>query len=168
MYNFKEKELGSDFAKEKLADFKELIEASRSFTVVSMPGVGVSYFLKYLAMQKFAKFFHIDIYSLPSLTKEEFYKLLSKELGGKLETLAKKNNKIVLIFSRFDQLRKEFDNQFLSNIQSLTTPQKIVLIFTSIKPLPDMATELLTGGNLNFFSEILYFKPYSEKSMGFR
>ena len=166
-YNFKEANLGKDFAKEKLADFKELIDSSRSFVVLSMPGVGVSYFLKYLATQSFAKFFHIDIYSLPSLTQEEFFKLLSKELGEKLEILAKKHSKIVLIFSRFDQLKKEFNNQFLSSLQSLTNiaPGKIVLIFTSTKPLTDISAEILTGGNLNFFSEILYFKPYSEKDL---
>lgn len=171
MYNFKEKELGPDFAKEKLADFKELIKAGRSFVVISIPGVGVSYFLRYLAMQDFATFFHIDLYSLPTLNQDEFYKLLQTELGGdaktRLKSLSEKHSKIVLIFSRFDQLRKEFDNQLLSNIQSLTTiaPGKIVLIFTSIKPLPEIATEPLTGGNLNFYSEILYFKPYSEKDL---
>ncbi|MBI2597453.1 hypothetical protein HYW41_04815 [Candidatus Daviesbacteria bacterium] len=57
-YNFTEAQLGKDFAKEKLADFKELINEGRSFVVISMPGVGVSYFLRYLAMQPFAKFFH--------------------------------------------------------------------------------------------------------------
>ncbi|MBI2597454.1 hypothetical protein HYW41_04820 [Candidatus Daviesbacteria bacterium] len=88
-------------------------------------------------------------------------------LGEKLETLAKKYDKIVLIFSRFDQLSKEFDNQFLSNIQSLTiiAPGKIVLIFTSVKPLTEISSEPLSGGNLNFFSENLYFKPYSEKDL---
>ena len=183
MYNFKEKELGPDFAQDKLKDFKELMDSAHSFVVLSMPGVGVSYFLRYLAMQDFASFFHIDLYSLPTLTQHEFYKLLLTELGGKpgsktteqlleeaktiLKKLSEKQAKIVLIFSRFDQLKKEFDNQFLSNIQSLTTVSegKIVLIFTSVKPLTEISTEPLSGGNLNFFSEILYFKPYSEKDL---
>src|SRR5258708_33399393 len=83
MYNFKEANLGKDFAKEKLADFKELIEEGRSFVVLSMPRVGVSYFLRYLATQDFAKFFQIDLYSLSTLNQHEFYKLLLIELGGK-------------------------------------------------------------------------------------
>lgn len=183
LYDFKEVNLGKDFAKEKTADFKELINASRSFVVLSMPGVGVSYFLRYLSLQDFAKFFHIDLYSLSSLTQHEFFKLLLTELGGKpgsktdqqlleeikkiLKTLSKKEAKIVLIFSRFDQLRKEFDNQFLSQIQSLISisPDKIILIFTSTRPLTEIATETLTGGNLNFYSENLYFKPYSENDL---
>ena len=179
-YDFKEAQLGKDFAKEKLADFKELIEDGKSFVILSMPGVGVSYFLRYLACQDWAYFIHVDLYSLPALTKHEFYKLLFHQLGGKggtksaeqlfseakqiLSNLSKNQTKVVLIFSRFDQLKKEFDNQFFSNIQSLTslTPGKIVLIFTSTKPLTELSTETLTGGNLNFFSESLYFKPYSE------
>lgn len=182
-YSFKEESLGKDFAKDKLVEFKNKIDEGQSFTVISMPGVGVSYFLKYLAMQDFARFFHIDLYSLPTLTHQELYKLILTELGGKpakkpeeqllteikklLEQLSQKGEKIVLIFSRFDQLRKAFYNQFLSNIQSLTTisENKIVLIFTSILPINQICNEPLDGGNINFYSEILYFKPYSENDL---
>ena len=191
MYNFKEAGLGPNFAKEKLSDFKEQIEDGRSFVVLSMPGVGVSYFLRYLAMQSFARFFHIDLYSLPTLNQHELYKLLLTELGGKpfgfaqdkpgsktdqellievkkiLKTLSDKQDKLVLIFSRFDQLGKEIDNRLLSNIQSLANiaPGKITLIFTSTKPLNEASKEPLTGGNLNFYSESLYFKPYSKDDL---
>ena len=60
-------------------------------------------------------------------------------------------------------MKKEFDSRFLSNIQSLTNidPGKVVLIFTSTKPLIEITPEAVTGGNLNFYSENLYFKPYS-------
>ena len=128
MYNFNEAVLGPDFAKDKLKDFRQLIDRSLSFVVVSMPGVGVSYFLRYLASQNFARFFHIDLYSLASLTQHELYKLILLELGGKdgkktdeqmleetgniLKGLSGKYEKIVLIFSRFDKLKKEF-NSFL-------------------------------------------------------
>ncbi len=182
-YNFKESELGSDFAKENLKNFKQLIEATLSFVVISMPGVGVSYFLKYLACQNWAYFVHIDLYSLPTLNQHEFYRMFLRDLKGNpdgksdeqvfietkdiLKNLAAKHEKVVVIFSRFDQLRKQFDWNFLSNIQSLTqvSPGKIVLIFTSIKPLYDIASDALTGGNLNFYSESLYFKPYSKDDL---
>jgi len=182
-YNFKEATLDPDFASESLKNFKELLEAALSFVVISMPGVGVSYFLKYLATKDFARFFHIDLYALPTLTQHEFYKLLLTELGGKsglktdesllietkkiLKTFSQKHDKIVLIFSRFDQLKNAFDWNFLSNIQSLATisPGKIVLIFTSIRPLYEIATDALSGGNLNFYSEELYFKPYSKNDL---
>lgn len=185
MNKFKEVELGPDFAKDSVKSFKQLTDASLSFVVLSMPGVGVSYFLKYLAMQDYAKFIHVDLYALPTLSQHEFYKLLLTELGGDpdliqsdeqllggikkvLGEICKKDGaKIVIIFSRFDQLKDAFDWNFLSNIQTLTTvsPGQIVLIFTSIKPLYELAPDALSGGNLNFYSEVLYFKPYSKEDL---
>lgn len=189
--SFKEAELGEDFAKEKVEEFKSLINLSQSFTVVSMPGVGVSYFLKYLACQDFANFFHIDIYSLPSLTQRELYKLLYKELTGEkslngsseeekkddqaifqdcqkaIFDLSQQPGKVVLIFSRFDALKKVFDSDFFSNLQSLITinPGKVSLIFTSVLPLNELAPEAVSGGNLSFYSKVLYFKPFSKKDL---
>ena len=60
-YNFKEREFGPDFAPDHMKDFKKLIDAGISFVAMSMPGVGASYFLKYLAMQNFAYFIHVDL-----------------------------------------------------------------------------------------------------------
>lgn len=183
VYNFKEAKLGLDFAKEKLADFKALINASQSFSVVSMPGVGVSYFLKYLTSQDFAYFIHVDLYNLPTLSQHEFYRMFHRDLGIKpttatdeqvfleikttLKKLAEKNGKVVIIFSRFDQLKKDLDENFLSNLQSLATiaPGKIVLIFTAIKSLYELAPEAVTGGNLPFYSKVLYFKPFSKEDL---
>ena len=182
-YNFKEANLGADFAKDKVRDFQGLINADQSFTVVSMPGVGVSYFLKYLSVQNFAHFIHIDLYSLPTLSQHEFYRMFLRDLGanpdGKtdeqtfieskeiLKKLALKNEKVVIIFSRFDQLKKDLDENFLSNLQGLTNIEngKIVLIFTSIKPLYEIAPDAVTGGNLSFYSKLLYFRPYSTKDL---
>lgn len=191
-YNFIEAALGPNFASEKLKDFKRLIDTSLSFVVMSMPGVGASYFLKYLACQDFARsargawrayFIHVDFYELPNLTKHEFYKLFLFRLGGKskeesdeqlfikaksiLFSLSQKHPKIVIIFNRFDQLKREFDWNFLSNLQSLVNlaPGKIVLIFTSTRPLIEFAPDALEGGNLNFYSKILYFKPYSKDEL---
>lgn len=188
-YNFKEATLGPDFAQDKLRDFKKMIEASQAFTVMSMPGVGASYFLKYLATTNLAFFIHIDLYLLPTLTLHEFYRLLHREVGGKvgpktdeqvfletktiLKNYAQKYPKVVVIFSRFDQLKNELDANFLSNLQALTTidpgsPReagKIVLIFTAIKPLHELAPDAITGGNLTFYSKYLYFKPYSKQDL---
>ncbi|MBI4038930.1 helix-turn-helix domain-containing protein [Candidatus Daviesbacteria bacterium] len=94
-----------------------------------------------------------------------------------LKDLADKYGKVVVIFSRFDQLKSEFDTNFLSNLQTISTIQtgsprlrsdeagKIVLILTSIKPLYEIAPQAITGGNINFYSENLYFKPYCEADL---
>lgn len=181
--HFPEAKLGPNFARDKIKECRQLIDRGLSFVMVSMPGVGVSCFLKYLAVQDFATFIHVDLYSLPALSIHEFYKLLLSELGGKtagksdeklleeikksLKELSEKRGKVVIIFSRFDQLKGQFTSTFLSNIQSLTTvsANPVVEIFTSTKPLYDIAPDALTGGNLNFYSENLYFKPYSKEDL---
>lgn len=189
-YNFPEAKLGPDFAKENLKNFRQLIDNGLSFVVVSLPGVGVSCFLKYLAMQDlsagrqgFTCFIHVDLYSLPTLSVHEFYKLLLSQLDGKptaksdeklleeiktaLKKLSEERGKIVIIFSRFDQLKSQFTSTFLSNIQSLTTVSNnpVVEIFTATKPLYEIAPEALTGGNLNFYSEQIYFKPFTKEDL---
>lgn len=182
-YNFREYTLGSDFAKEKVKDFKGLIETGISFTVVSMPGVGVSYFLKYLTSFPFAYFIYVDLYNLPTLNQHEFYRMFLRDLGGNpdgksdeqvfieskeiLKNLSQKHEKIVIIFSRFDQLKKDFDENFLSNLQSLTNIAlgKIVLIFTAVKPLYEISPDATKGGNLSFYSKILYFTPLSKNDL---
>lgn len=183
IYNFREYALGEDFAADKVKEFKSLIDASISFTTVSMPGAGVSFFLKYLTSKDFADFIHIDLYALPTLNQHEFYRMFLRDLGGKpdgksdeqvfieteniLKNLVKPERKLVLIFSRFDSLRKAFDANFLSNIQSLTNivPNQIVLIFTAIKPLEELAPLAITGGNLAFYSRILYFTPFAKNDL---
>ena len=190
-YSFKEMDLGQDFASESMKDFRGLINMGQSFTVVSMPGVGVSYFLKYLVTRDFAHFsaeganlfIYVDLYNLPTLNQHEFYRMFLKDLGGNpdgitdeqtfieakdiLKKLATNLEKIVIVFSRFDQLKKALDANFLSNLQSLSTLEegKIVLIFTAIKPLEEIAPEAVVGGNLAFYSKILYFTPYSKKDL---
>ncbi len=186
IYNFKEANLSQNFAKQKLVEFKTLINSAISFTVVSMPGVGVSYFLKYLVTRDFAHFFYIDLYALPALNQHEFYKLLYSQISGKKEEKsdeilfedirralikkiaeAKPDEKIVIVFSRFDQLKKEFTKDLFSNLQSLTTitPSKIVLIFTSTKPLDEISSKAISGGNLPFYSKVLYFTPYTGQNL---
>lgn len=199
MNNFQEAKLGADFAQDKLTNFKRLINTNQSFTVLSMPGVGVSYFLKYLTskskvLQASSKiintaseagpyFIYVDLYDLPSLNQHEFYRMLLTDVGGRpssktdeqvfletkaiLKKLAEQHPQIVIIFSRFDQLKKALDENFLSNLQSLTTLSsgKIMLIFTAVKPLYELSPEAVTGGNLPFYTKILYFKPYSDKDL---
>lgn len=178
-YIFNEAKLETSFARDKVKGFRQFIDLSISFTVVSMPGVGVSYFLKYLSCQNWAHFIHIDLYSLPTLSLHEFYRMFLTNLGGKpgsktdeqvfletkaiLKKLAGQHSKVVIIFSRFDALKKALDENFLSNLQTLTSLAlgKIVLIFTAVKPLYEIAPEAVKGGNLPFYSKTLYFKPYA-------
>ena len=178
-YTFREGKLGHDFCKDFFKSVKEQIDSSTSFTIIGIPSVGVSFFLRFLTMQDFAYFIHVDLYALPTLTKIEFYKAMLRQLDGKvdnvseeelldrcrkkIEELAKNHTKIVLILNRFDQLQKEFDKKFFENIRSLRNIDggKIVIITTATRPLDEINAEAISGSNLNFYSKHLFFKPYS-------
>ncbi len=180
-YKFFESNFGPNFCSQKVEEVKKLINSSTSFTMAGMPGVGVTIFLKYLATTNLAYFIYVDSYLLPTLSKKEFFQTLLLELGGKpkggdteqlfqnclaeLKILIGKHHKIVLIFNRFDQLKKEFSQEFFSNIWSLrhVDSAKIMIITTSNKPLSELAPETITVGHLNVFSKVLYLPPYSPK-----
>ncbi len=179
MYNFKEKNLSQDFCQLKIAEAQRLINLSVPFTVVGMPTAGISFFLKFLATRDFAKFIHIDINELPSISKNELLKLILKELSGKtvvgdepdlmekikieLSKLVSKHDRVVLVFNRFDRLQSLFDQNFFANLRTLweVDKEKIVLVFTANKPLTQIAPEAVSGGNLNLCGKVLYLTPHS-------
>ncbi|MEK7182962.1 MAG: helix-turn-helix domain-containing protein [Patescibacteria group bacterium] len=182
-YNFKEDHLGAEFCKETIVAIKKLINASISFTVVGMPGLGISIFLRYVATQPFSYFVHVDVYELSKLTRFELVKLLLKELGTHsssknyeqllkacqkgLEDLVKTHKRVVIIFNRFDQLHKEFDISFFNNLRTLrdVDREKIVMVFAANKPLYMFAPQAIDKGNLNMYSKTLYLPPYSPQDL---
>lgn len=85
----------------------------------------------------------------------------------KLATLARKKDKIVIIFNRFDQLSPEFDKQFLANLRSFRNidPDKIVMIFTANRPIYEIASGSIIGTNLYFYSRIFYLGRYNRADL---
>ena len=160
---FKEAKLDLDFAKLTTLEAKKLVNSSTSFTVVGMPGMGISMFLRYLACNLGGcNVIHIDINELKRPSKEEFLQL--KELKN-LESVVKKYSRSIIIFNRFDNLQP-FDKQFFGNLRSLRDidKEKIVMIFSANKPLIKINPDALSGGNLNMFSKSLFLQ-YSDKDL---
>lgn len=172
---------GPDFCNEKILQVKQLIDSSVSFTMAGMPGVGVTIFLRYLSSNSFAYFIFVDSYFLTSQSKKEFFQLLLKQMGvnnskgnekellekchERLRELVKEQEKIVLIFNRFDQLKGIFDSTFFSNLWSLRAinTSRIVIITTSNKPLYEIAPDAINVGHLNLFSKVMYLHPFSRE-----
>lgn len=181
--NFVEKNLPDSFAVSKVSDIKKLIDKGDSFTMLGMPGVGVSSFLRFVASTDIAYFAFVDIYQIVSLSKLEFLRQILKnldveELPGeeqqvmdaiikRLQELSKAEKKIVIICNRFDQLSEKIDRNFLANLFQLTkvAPQKIVFIFTSNIPLYELCPDAISGYNLNFYSNFYYFGRYEESDI---
>lgn len=170
-YNFKEAKLGPNFCKKDIQEIKKLIDSSTTFSVIGMPGLGISMFLRFLATQNLGFMVHVDINELTSLTREDFFKLFAKELGGepkiRLEQLVKKYPRVVIIFNRFERLEKEFEHSFFANLRSLRDidKEKVIMIFAANKPLTESYPEAVSGGNLNMFSHIFYLKPFSTDNL---
>lgn len=181
--DLKEANLSSNFCKKDIEAIKNLIDASTSFSVVGIPGMGISIFLRYLATKSFACFIHIDIYELSSLNETEFFRLMLKQLGtksppnnlelviesikNKLRRLVHEHPRVVLIFNRFDQLKKEFNQQFFMHLRVLRDidKERIVFIFATNRSLVEQIPDALSGGNLNMLSKNYYLKPYSPKDL---
>lgn len=165
--SFKEAKLGPKFCREDIKKIRQLIENSTTFSVCGMPSMGISIFLRFLAAQKFAYFVHVDINELPKLSRSELFKLLRKQLHHPLEKLAQKHKRIVIIFNRFDRLKKEFNANFFSNLRSLRDidKEKIVMVFAANRPLLEQSPKALSGGNLNMYSKTFYLKPYSKEDL---
>ncbi len=181
-YQFQESRLSTIFRQEDTLATRKLINESVSFTVIGMPGMGISSFLKFLVTQNFAYFIHIDLYELPEMNRLNLYRLIANNLGvealgnlyklqqnikAKLRILTQKHKRVVLVFNRFDQIKDEFSTSFFSNLRGLNEvdKEKIVLIFSSNKPLYQWSSEAFERSNLDTFAKEYYLKPYSNKEM---
>lgn len=182
--NFREKNLPQDFAKVKLGEIKLYLNTAQTFTVIGMPSVGVSLFLKYLTAQEKAYTIYLDTYAIGDHTKHGFYVLLAEALGKKvryamsdqellnaskeaLAGLTKYHKKVLIIINRFELLEKEFTQQFLGSLRLLShgLGKSISLIFALTRPFEEVSLEALGGGNSDMFSRYYYFKTYREKDM---
>lgn len=179
-YQFKEAILDSNFRNDDIQNINLLINSSTPFSVVGLPGMGISIFLRYLATTQIAYFIHVDINELPKFSNQELFKSLLKEITNKniktrdgdfiklckkeLEKLVINKNRIVIIFNRFDKLKKQFNAELFSNLRVLrdVDKEKIVMIFAANKPLVVQTPDLFQGGNLTMFSESYFLKPYSK------
>lgn len=184
-YSFKESHLSSDFCPEQVTDVKQLVNNSTSFTVVGLPGMGISMFLKFLVTQPWASFLHIDVYDLPELNKFELFKLLISTITPAKKSFDQTNlipifltefrhylqkdkaDRIVLVFNRFDRLSKEFNQNFFDNLRAIRDldKERIVMIFSANKPIIEQFPDALHGGNLTMYSHSYYLKPYQNEHL---
>lgn len=182
-YNFREGKLGKAFAKSKTNFVEDLVKRSITFTLLSIPGVGVTQFLRNFAMNHKYYFAFMETLSLTSYSKGNFLKLMLKELEEesmsdndqdlfiqcqkRLANLAEKEDRIVLIFNRFNRLGKKVDYDFFSNLRILRNinPEKIVMIFTSNQPFDVLNPKVVVGPNVNFLFHLEYFGTYQKPDL---
>ncbi len=169
--HLKERNLPNNFRKRDVLEIKKLIDSSSSFAVVGMPSMGISIFLRYVCTQDFGLMVHVDIYELLDFTPNRLFELLRDKFGGdpkqQLEKLVKKHKRVVIVFNRFDSLKKAYTKELFAKLRSLidVDRERIVMIFAANRPIADEFPEALEGGNLAKFSMTYYLKPYLEEEL---
>lgn len=176
---------GDKFCPERLAEVKKLIDSSVTTSIIGVPGVGISIFLKYLTTQPFANFIYIDVFGLPNLSTHDLFKALLTKLGGnaksksegelvteckeRLEKLSQINDRVVICFGGFDQLKSSFSQDFFHHLRSIrnVNQQKIVFIFGICRRLETLISEDLMDTDLNMLSSVYYLKPYSKDDLSY-
>jgi hypothetical protein len=176
--------LSNDFYKDQIAEIKQLIDKSISFTTIGISDFGRTVFLKHLASLPLAdKFIFVDIYELATFSRLELYRLLLKQLGKEtdtkdeeeiilgirqeLEKLVKINKKVVVILNRLDLVNFKFDRIFFDNLRAFRKigEDQIVFIFGVCNPIHSFAGDSMLGSDVLFYSHISYLALYNKKDL---
>ncbi len=176
-----ERKFSKVFCQETTTQCLANIRASTSFNLVSLPGVGVSYFLRYLSTRtKNYKIIHINTYEMPEFTKDQLlWQLAAKSRRDKvasddnsinvikqnIDSLCATNERVVVIFNRFDRLAPILDQSLSDNLSFLRgNHNKLVMIFVTSQPLYETHSQILRDGS-KIFTKTTYFKPYITRDL---
>jgi hypothetical protein len=180
--SFLERKLSKDFCQEATAECLQNINDLSSFNLVSIPGVGISYFLRFLSTRnKNHKFIHINTYEMPEFTKDELFRqLAAKSRGPKqptnndaslaaikqnIDALCQLYQRVVIVFNRFDRLAGILDQNLSDNLTYLRSNQsKMVMIFVTSNPMYETHHQILSNSS-KIFTKTTYFKPYSPRDL---
>lgn len=171
------------FSPDRVDKLMTKINNSTAISVIGIPGVGISLFLKHLAAQNPEQSYYIDVFGLPQANPTEFFKAILSKLGGttasfeiseiiaacklRLEQILKTNEKIVIYFGGLDQLKKYFRQEFFHQLRSLQSgnQEKIVFVFGICRRIESLIPEDLMDTDLQMFSSVYYLKPYSPEDL---
>lgn len=153
-----------------------LVGSATSFNLVAMSGVGVTFFVKYLERRSSAEFVYVNPYEMHEIDSVGVYAQLADKLdaaGESLEAIREalmarleSAETIVLLFNRFDRVRKVVDAQFYDNIRFLrdVNRARVMVVFVTTEPLveliPAEASEIMSLVN-----RVVYFSGYGDADM---
>lgn len=169
------------FGRAAMAECQANIEAGQSFNLVSLPGVGVSYFVRFLSGTPPNFYVHINTYEMPEFSKQELFRQLAvkcnpslknvtpedlepRNIRQSIEQLCQKHKRVVIIFNRFDRLAHTLDQNLIDNLHFLKglNRNNCVMIFVTARPLTEAhgAHSITT-----LLPKTVYFKPYAQADL---
>lgn len=157
------------------------IDSSGSVNLVAMPGAGVTFFVRQLAYRSPDEFISINSFEMHDFSKAALYNQLSRKLGldpapadhvdlqaigNALKQRASANNKVVLVFNRFDRLGPILDQSFYENLHFLreVAGGKLVMMFVTAEPVIEFASQGLQD-LMRLIDAVVYFPGYQAKDL---
>lgn len=97
---------------------------------------------------------------LDAIQSRNFF-LTTENLREALKILVRNNIAPTIFFVRFDRLREVVSEEFLANLAGLlgACAEKLAYVFTSFRPLDDLAPAVFSRRALSVFSHEMYMKP---------
>lgn len=175
-----------DFSKKSIDECLRNINNLVSSNLVALPGVGVSNFIRHLqsaVAKRGYPVLMINAYEFETTTREELLKHLARAVNKQLKDLpdiqpdlesissgllelCETNDRVVLLFNRFDHLQKMYDEQLFYNLRHIReiNSTKIVMLFSTSHPLIELRPALVRN-NFSLFGNVTFFRPYSARDL---
>jgi hypothetical protein len=171
-YTFSEK-----FCVDITSECIALVDTATSFNLVAASGVGVTFFVKYLESRLSAAFVYVNPYEMHEVTQAAVYSQLARKLdaaedsgldgirlaiGQRLES----TGTVVLLFNRFDRIRKVVDDQFYDHIRYLRdiNRARVVVAFVTTEPLVE-SVSAEASEFMSLVNRTVYFAGYGDEDM---
>ncbi|MCA9331171.1 hypothetical protein KC957_03905, partial [Candidatus Saccharibacteria bacterium] len=156
---------------------ESLIGSKTSFNLVATAGVGVTFFVKYLDARSSADFIYVNPYEMHEVTQAAVYAQLAEKLDlpgsasladirDRLGNVIGSERTVVLLFNRFDRIRRVVDAQFYDNIRFLrdVNRARVVVGFVTTEPMVE-AVPAEASEFMSLVSRTVYFSGYNEADM---
>ena len=168
------------FCGDLVEDCLKKIAEGRSFNLVAMPGVGVTFFVQHLGHRSPDEFISVNSFEMHDFTKAALYNQLSRKLGlnpahsdhvdlqaiGEALKSRAGDGKVVLVFNRFDRLGPILDQSLYENLIFLRdiSGGKVAMLFVSAYPVIEFSGQGLQD-LLRLVDDTVYMHGYSMRDL---
>lgn len=165
--------IGDKFAQTLTSECIHLLDNAVSFNLLALPGVGVSFFLKHISSVGKFRWIMVNSYEVEWSDENGIYQQLGNKLGisgsadaliirQKLEALILNNEKIVIVFNRFDRFKKARTKKMYDDLRIWkdVDREKVMYIFATVRPVYETSMRLIED-IYSMFTKRVFLKPFS-------
>ncbi len=166
------------FCNDLLVACEDAIDSRQSFNLVAIPGVGVTFFVKYLERRLSARFVYINPYEMHEFSKQAVYAQLAKKLGmdepgsasvddirRALLELSQSASSVVILFNRFDRVSGVVDERFYDVLRHLRDANRSKIVIGFVTGVPLINDARLARSLMGLVTRTVYFSGYGDTDM---